>query len=73
MLLDLFFSALNISDSYIDPDDFFRKCKIRSGSNLLFRGFIFDFFLSSFPLLRERQIPLSNSGSVKVTKNVIDF
>ena len=35
-------------------------------------GFLFK-FNSLFPLLKGRQSPISNSESVNVTKNVIDF
>ena len=39
-----------------------------------FRGLACDFFkFNEFPSLRERQTPLSNNKSLKVTKNVIDF
>ena len=61
------------SDSYIGLNYFFfrKSLEVCSGSKLLFRGLTLDFF--SFPLLKGRQTPVSNSESVKVTKNVIDF
>ena len=53
----------------------FLSGNISSGSNLLFSRFDFSFLskLRSFPLLKRRQTPLSNSESVKFMKNVIDF
>ena len=59
--------------SYIGLGDFFSGNSSRSV--LIFCGLTICFFfkLSSFSLLKERQIPLSDSKSVKVVKIVIEF
>ena len=53
---------------------FLRKSlEICSSSNLFFCGLAFFFKFGSFPLLKRRQTPLSNSKSVKVRKNLLEF
>ena len=68
---------LRSSDSYIDREVFFVFLReaFYSLFGLKFTFSRFDFFLKfdSLPLLKERQTPSSNSKSVKVTKNVINF
>ena len=64
------------SDSYISRDDFFSifpgKVLKKVRAQIYFS--LYDhLFLSSFPLLKVRQTPLSNSKNIKVTKNVIDL
>ena len=65
------------SESYIDRKFFFvfRKNFDVFYKAQFFCGLTFDFFFKfiSFPLPKGRQTPLSNSESVKFTKNVIDL
>ena len=60
-------------DSYIGLADFFFAYIFlkKKSLNFFFRAFRLKF--RAVPLLNVRQTPLSNSKSVKVAKNVIDF
>ena len=58
------YSFIGLADFFFG---FFKKVKIYSSSILIFCGLTSDFFFnfSSFPLLKGKQTPLSNSKSVR--------
>ena len=65
----------NYPDSNIGRDDFFEE---KSWNSIRLSFFFAVWLLISFLVLfiffvKRRQTPLSNSKSVKITKNVIDF
>ena len=72
--IGFFLRVMNVASTLISVFFFSGSLEVCSHSILIFRGLTCNFFkFNAFPLLKGVQTPLSNSQSVKVTKNVIDF